>query len=70
MDENKETTMNKISTQTVEPVTTSGWYERMDGSVGRYVWTDGRLSIRKVVPSWEDVPSREDELAASVAAGA
>ena len=45
------------SIPTKEPVTTSGWYERTDGSVGRYVWHTSRLKLVRVVASWADVAS-------------
>jgi hypothetical protein len=51
---------------TVEPVTTSGWYENTDGTVSRYTWRSGQLDLDRTVPSWAEVPSREEEQAALV----
>lgn len=44
---------------TKEPVTTSGWYEHTDGTVGHYIWSSGVLSRRQTVASWLDVPERD-----------
>lgn len=44
---------------TLEPVTTGGWYERTDGTVGEYRWQAGRVVIVREVQGWADVP-RED----------
>lgn len=44
---------------TVEPVTIGGWYERADGTVGRYAWHDGQVRCIEVVGGWAEVPSRD-----------
>lgn len=53
---------------TTEPVTTSGWYENVDGTVSKYSWRAGQLCLDRTVASWVDVPSREEEQAALAAA--
>ncbi len=49
---------------TKEPVTIGGWYEHTDGSVGHYLWANGNARLQRTVPSWADVPSDEERLAA------
>lgn len=44
---------------TLSPVTQSGWYERIDGTVGEYVWRDGFVRLSRVVATWADVPERD-----------
>jgi hypothetical protein len=53
---------------TIEPVTVGGWYEHSDGTVGRYSWHEGQLRLNETVPSWADVQSDSDRLAADDAA--
>jgi len=50
----------------IDPVTTSGWYERTDGTIGKYVWREGRLALDCVVLGWDAVPSPEADLAANI----
>ncbi len=48
---------------TKEPVTSGGWYEHTDGTVGEYRWIDGQPTLARAVASWADVPDRDQELA-------
>lgn len=41
---------------TVEPITTSGWYKRTDGSRGRYVWHEGSPKCVEVEPASDPLP--------------
>lgn len=40
---------------TVEPVTASGWYELVDGSVARIMWRAGTRKTVRIVQGWEAV---------------
>jgi hypothetical protein len=40
--------------RTREPVTTSGWYEHTDGTIGHYQWMAGRLVNDATVETWAD----------------
>lgn len=53
-----------VSAATLKPVTTSGWYERTDGTIGFYAAVGGSVRETRSAPSWADVPSREDDLRA------
>lgn len=53
---------------TKNPVTTGGWYEHSDGTVGEYKWIDGQVKLSRSVASWADVPNRDEENAASARA--
>jgi len=53
-------------TTTKEPVTTGGWYEHTDGTVGLYSWNSGQLKLVSTVLDWEHVPSREESLAQDI----
>jgi hypothetical protein len=46
-----------------EVVTIGGWYENADGTVSEYLWVTGALRLGRTVASWDDVPSREYDLA-------
>lgn len=39
---------------TIHPVTVSGFYEREDGTVGQYVWSNGRVVLCRVFSGWEE----------------
>jgi hypothetical protein len=47
---------------TLKTVTTSGWYEHHDGSIGYYTWEDGRPQRRMTVASWADVGAAKRKL--------
>ncbi len=51
-------TIKPIAVQrvTTKPVTTGGWYEHTDGTVGRYLWVNGQVMLSQVVASWALVP--------------
>ena len=38
---------------TIDPVTVSGFYERTDGTVGQYVWSNGRVVLIRSFPGWQ-----------------
>jgi hypothetical protein len=40
---------------TLEPITSSGWYEKTDGTVARYLWCCSRLVETESVSGWEGV---------------
>lgn len=42
------------------PVTTGGWYERTDGSVGHYEWVRGQLTLVNEVATWGDVRAAQE----------
>jgi hypothetical protein len=48
--------------KTIEPVTTSGWYELDDGRVQRFYWQQGRLFGGLTVNSWAEVPTLEGQM--------
>jgi hypothetical protein len=54
----------------IGPVSTDGWYEHTDGTIGRYVWVDGYPRLRETVCGWASVPSETERIAAMVAADA
>lgn len=49
--------MNAITT--LEPVTESGWYERTDGTVGRYVWVGGYVRLAQLAKDWKDAADKD-----------
>jgi len=51
---------------TIEPVTVGGWYAHTDGTVGRYSWSSGCLSLREVAADWTQVRSEADRIADDV----
>ena len=58
------------TTKTLKPVTLDGWYEREDGTIGEYhSQSPGMARLGRVVARWADVPSREQDLDAAIAAG-
>lgn len=50
-----------------EPVTASGYYDHVDGSVGKYTWRGDRLDLDYVYPSKDAVPANPSDLEAQVA---
>lgn len=55
---------------TNEPVTTSGWYEHADGTIGRYAWVNGSLKLCETVACWDATTSEEERIRANAAAEA
>ncbi len=39
-------------------ITINGWYERTDGSIGKYVWLNGNVVMTELVASWDKVPKK------------
>lgn len=58
------TRMETATPVTTRPVTTSGWYEHTDGTVGRYLWAKGVPVLRETVASWAETTSEEERLQA------
>lgn len=50
-----------MDTKTITPVTTGGWYEHDDGTIGQYFWRSGQLHLDRTVADWGDVPTRADQ---------
>lgn len=48
------------NTNTIEPVTLSGWYEHTDGTVGYYHWHQGFARCTLVVSGWTEVGEIKD----------
>jgi len=40
---------------TLEPITIGGFYERIDGTIGQYVWVKGNVVEHRAFPSWVEV---------------
>lgn len=45
-----------------EPITIGGWYEHADGTVGKYLWIDGRIRLSVVATSWREAQTYDRQL--------
>lgn len=45
----------ELTAPVIDLVSLSGWYECRDESVAYFAWSAGRLTLMRVVRSWEEV---------------